>query len=137
MKANTKRIVALVALVAVVLLALLGYNMMKKPASAPAESGSAGVSGEFTGTGKGMGDVSVTLTLTDGVITGCTAVGEGETQGIGDVALKQLSEEIAATGSIAVDGVTGATITSTAVKEAAAAALTAAGLDPELSLIHI
>lgn len=36
MKANTKRIVALVALVAVVLLALLGYNMMKKPASAPA-----------------------------------------------------------------------------------------------------
>lgn len=31
MKANTKRIVALVALVAVVLLALLGYNMMKKP----------------------------------------------------------------------------------------------------------
>lgn len=131
MKANTKRIVALVALVAVVLLALLGYNMMKKPASAPAESGSAGVSGEFTGTGKGMGDVSVTLTLTDGVITGCSAVGEGETQGIGDVALKQLSEEIAATGSIAVDGVTGATITSTAVKEAAAAALTAAGLDPE------
>lgn len=131
MKANTKRIVALVALVAVVLLALLGYNMMKKPASAPAESGSAGVSGEFTGAGKGMGDVTVTLTLTDGAITGCTAEGEGETQGIGDVAMKQLSEEIAATGSIAVDDVSGATITSTAVKEAAAAALTAAGLDPE------
>ena len=132
MKANTKRIVAVVALVAVVLLALLGYNMMKKPASAPAESGSTGgVTGEFTGEAKGMGDVSVTLTLTDGAITGCTAVGEGETQGIGDVALKQLSEDIAATGSIAVDGVTGATITSNAVKEAAAAALTAAGLDPE------
>ena len=45
----------------------------------------------------------------------------------------------------AVDGVSGATITSTAIKEAAAAALTAAGLNPDdyktavenRSLIHI
>ena len=39
--------------------------------------------------------------------------------------------EIAESGSIAVDGVSGATITSTAIKEAAAAALTAAGLNPD------
>ena len=38
---------------------------------------------------------------------------------------------IAESGSIAVDGVSGATITSTAIKEAAAAALTAAGLNPD------
>mgnify|MGYP001283688746 FL=1 len=38
---------------------------------------------------------------------------------------------IAENGSIAVDGVSGATITSTAIKEAAAAALTAAGLNPD------
>ena len=41
--------------------------------------------------------------------------------------------EIAESGSIAVDGVSGATITSTAIKEAAAAALTAAGLNPDRS----
>ena len=39
--------------------------------------------------------------------------------------------EIAESGSIAVDGVSGATVTSTAIKEAAAAALTAAGLNPD------
>ena len=39
--------------------------------------------------------------------------------------------KIAESGSIAVDGVSGATATSTAIQEAAAAALTAAGLNPE------
>ena len=39
--------------------------------------------------------------------------------------------KIAESGSIAVDGVSGATATSTAIKEAAAAALTAAGLNPD------
>ena len=39
--------------------------------------------------------------------------------------------EIAESGSIAVDGVSTATITSNAIKEAAAAAITAAGLKPE------
>ena len=93
---------------------------------------SAGVSGDFTGTAKGMGgDVTVTLTLTDSKITGCTAEGADETQGIGTLALDQLPGQIAETGSIAVDGVTGATITSDAIKEAAAAALTAAGLNPD------
>ena len=39
--------------------------------------------------------------------------------------------KIAESGSIAVDGVSGATATSTAIKEAAAAALTSAGLNPD------
>ena len=93
---------------------------------------SAGVSGDFTGTAKGMGgDVTVTLTLTDGKITGCTAEGADETEGVGSKAIEQLPGEIAESGSIEVDGVSGATITSNAIKEAAAAAITAAGLKPE------
>ena len=91
-----------------------------------------GVSGDFTGTAKGMGgDVTVTLTLEDGKITGCTAEGKDETPGIGTLALEQLPAQIAETGSIAVDGVSTATITSDAIKEAAAAALTAAGLNAD------
>ena len=66
-----------------------------------------------------------------GAITGCTAEGKDETQGIGTLALEQLPAQIAETGSIAVDGVSTATITSDAIKEAAAAALTAAGLNAD------
>ena len=105
----------------------MGYGCGSKSASS-----TAGVSGEFTGTAKGMGgDVTVTLTLTDGKITGCTAEGKDETPGIGTMALEQLPGAIAESGSIAVDGVATATITSDAIKEAAAAALVAAGLNAD------
>ena len=54
-----------------------------------------------------------------------------ETKGVGSKAIEQLPAAIAESGSIAVDGVSTATITSNAIKEAAAAAITAAGLKPE------
>ena len=114
---------------AVIAVSLFGYGCGAKSAST---SSDAGVSGDFTGTAKGFGgDVSVTLTLTDSVITGCTAEGKDETEGVGSQAIAKMPGEIAESGSIAVDGVSGATITSTAIKEAAAAALTAAGLNPD------
>ena len=126
-KNQIRKSVAALAMAAVVSVSLLGYGCGSKPASS-----TAGVSGEFTGTAKGMGgDVTVTLTLTDGKITGCTAEGKDETPGIGTMALEQLPGEIAESGSIAVDGVATATITSDAIKEAAAAALAAAGLNAD------
>ena len=90
-----------------------------------------GVSGEFTGTANGMGEVTVTLTLEDGKIVGCTATGANETAGIGSVVIDTFPATVAESGSIAVDAVSGATITSNAFMEAAAAALTAAGLNPD------
>ena len=128
-KAQIKKSVSALAMAAVIAVSLFGYGCGAKPAST---SSDAGVSGDFTGTAKGFGgDVSVTLTLTDGAITGCTAEGKEETQGVGSEAIAKMPGEIAESGSIAVDGVSGATITSTAIKEAAAAALTAAGLNPD------
>ena len=128
-KARIKKSVSALAMAAVIAVSLFGYGCGAKPAST---SSDAGVSGDFTGTAKGFGgDVSVTLTLTDGAITGCTAEGKDETQGVGSEAIAKMPGEIAESGSIAVDGVSGATITSTAIKEAAAAALTAAGLNPD------
>ena len=122
-----KQRIAALAMAAVVAVSLLGYGCGSKSAST-----AGGVSGDFTGTAKGMGgDVTVTLTLEDGKITGCTAEGKDETPGIGTLALEQLPAQIAETGSIAVDGVSTATITSNAIKEAAAAALTAAGLNAD------
>ena len=128
-KAQIKKSVSALAMAAVIAVSLFGYGCGAKPAST---SSDAGVSGDFTGTAKGFGgDVSVTLTLTDGAITGCTAEGKEETQGVGSEAIAKMPGEIAESGSIAVDGVSGATVTSTAIKEAAAAALTAAGLNPD------
>ena len=128
-KAQIKKSVSALAMAAVIAVSLFGYGCGAKSAST---SSDAGVSGDFTGTAKGFGgDVSVTLTLTDGAITGCTAEGKEETQGVGSEAIAKMPGEIAESGSIAVDGVSGATITSTAIKEAAAAALTAAGLNPD------
>ena len=128
-KAQIKKSVSALAMAAVIAVSLFGYGCGAKPAST---SSDAGVSGDFTGTAKGFGgDVSVTLTLTDGAITGCTAEGKDETQGVGSEAIAKMPGEIAETGSIAVDGVSTATITSNAIKEAAAAALTAAGLNAD------
>ncbi len=91
-----------------------------------------GVSGDFTGTAQGLGgDVVVTLTLKDGKIVGCTATGDKETEGIGSKVIDSFPAIVAESGSIAVDAISGATVTSDAFVAAAEAALTEAGLNPE------
>ena len=99
--------------------------------SASSTSAASGVSGSFTGTAKGMGEVSVTLTLTDNVITDCTAKGDEETPGIGSVVIEQFPGEVVEGNTINLDSISGATITSNAFVEAAKAALTEAGLNPD------
>lgn len=99
--------------------------------SASSTSAAGGVSGSFTGMAKGMGDVSVTLTLTDNVITDCTAKGDEETSGIGSVVIEQFPGEVVEGNTINLDSISGATITSNAFVEAAKAALTEAGLNPD------
>ena len=109
--------------------AMMVLSLAACSSSKPAASG---VSGTFTGTAKGMGgDVTVTLTLENSVITNCTAEGEKETAGIGIPALETVADEIKTANSINVDTVSGATVTSSAIIEAASAALTSAGLNPE------
>ena len=100
-KAQIKKSVSALAMAAVIAVSLFGYGCGAKSAST---SSDAGVSGDFTGTAKGFGgDVSVTLTLTDGAITGCTAEGKDETEGVGSQAIAKMPGEIAESGSIAVD----------------------------------
>ena len=99
--------------------------------SASSTSAAGGVSGSFTGTAKGMGEVSVTLTLTDNVITDCTAKGDEETSGIGSVVIEQFPGEVVEGNTVNLDSISGATITSNAFVEAAKAALTEAGLNPD------
>ncbi len=85
-----------------------------------------------TGTAKGFGgDVTVTLTVTDGVITEAKAEGADETPGVGTPALEQLPAAMVAGNTVNVDIVSGATFTSNGVIEAAKLALTAAGVNPD------
>nr|MBR4280460.1 flavocytochrome c [Clostridia bacterium] len=87
---------------------------------------------EVTGTAKGFGgDVTVTLTIENGVITAAKAEGANETPGVGTPALEKLPAAMVAGNTVNVDVVAGATWTSKGVIEAAKAALTAAGLNPE------
>ena len=84
----------------------------------------AATGGTFTGKAKGFGgEVTATITVVDGKITACKLEGPGETPAIGGAALPTLETQVTAAGSAAIDGVAGATLTSTAVKEAVAAAL--------------
>ena len=85
-----------------------------------------------TGTAKGFGgDVTVTVTLEGGVITVMTAEGANETPGIGTPALESIPAAMVAGNTVNVDVMSGATFTSNGVIEAAKAALTAAGVNPD------
>ena len=89
-KNQIKKILLAVAMVVVVAAGLLVYSSGKTTSM---------------GTAKGFGgDVTVTLTLADGKIIGCTAEGKDETEGVGSTAIDQLPGAIAESGSIAVDG---------------------------------
>ena len=78
----------------------------------------------LTGTGKGFGgDVTVTLTMDGDKIVAASIEGKDETPAVGGAALEELEKQIVEAGSDEIDGVSGATITSTGVKEAVKAAL--------------
>ena len=80
------------------------------------------------------GEVSVTLQFAGDDIVSAEIVGELETESIGQAAIPTLAEQVVAADSAEIEGVTGATFTSQAVKDAVAAAIleknggTAAGI---------
>lgn len=86
----------------------------------------------LTGTAQGFGgDVTVTVEVTDGVITSIAAAGASETEAIGgaaittiNAALAQLVGKAPADANLSVDTVSGATVTSDAVRIALSIAVT-------------
>ena len=84
----------------------------------------------YTGTAQGIGEVSVTLTVEDGKITAAEVVGENETKGIGyePCADGTFADAIVAAQGVDFDSISGATVTSNAVKDATKKAMAAAGL---------
>lgn len=97
------------------------------------ETSSSVAAGVYTGTEKGFGgDVTVEVTVSeDGSISAITVDASNETPDIGGAAGPKVGESIVESQSLAVDTVTGATVTSTAVITAVTNALTEAGVDVE------
>ncbi len=96
----------------------------KTASNAPETTAATPAAETLTGSAEGFGgEVTVTLTKSGDTITDCKVVGDAETDGIGKAALDALGEQIVAANGFEIDGVAGATVTSKAVKKAAAAAL--------------
>ena len=106
------------------LLSLAACAPKGTPAASPTPSAAAPVVITKTAQGYG-GEVSVTVTFTDGKITAVEAVGDKETANIGGGALTELPAKFVAANSADIDGVAGATVTSDALKSAVADAIAA------------
>ena len=90
--------------------------------STTASSGAAGTytPGTYTGTAEGISStVKVTMTFSDSAVTDVVVDTSGETASFGAAAADELREQLLAAGSAEIDGVSGSTITSDAVKKAA------------------
>ncbi len=88
------------------------------------------ISGTYEGTASGYGgDVTVSVELNQGQITDIVVTDAKETYGIGQHALDELPSQIVDTQNVAVDSISGATISSNAVKTAVSNALETAGED--------
>lgn len=101
-------------------------------ASAEALEESAYVPGTYTATAAGLkGDVVVEVTFSEDAIESVEVKEHSETDGIGSLAVDSLPGEIVETQSLAIDGVSGATMTSNAIFAAVEDCVVQAGGDVE------
>ena len=79
--------------------------------------------GTYTGTATGIGEVKVTMTFSETAITDVVIDASNETESIGGVAAPTLKDVLMAAQSTEIDNISGATITTNAVKKAAASCI--------------
>lgn len=79
--------------------------------------------GTYTGTATGIGEVKVTMTFSETAITEVVIDASNETESIGGVAAPTLQDAIMAAQNAEIDNVSGATVTTNAVKKAAASCI--------------
>ena len=115
------KIAAAAAMSGVTAGALAACNAASGSASTSA-SGAAGtyIPGTYEGTAEGISStVKVTMTFSESAVTDVVVDTSGETASFGAAAADELREQLLATGSAEIDGVSGSTITSDAVMKAA------------------
>ena len=89
--------------------------------------------GTYTGVSENgrNGSVTVEVTLSDSKIESVVVGENSETAGVADPAIEKIPQRIVESQSVAVDTVSGATITSNAIIEAVSNAIKESGTDPE------
>ena len=120
-------LILVLALIAVLIVNIVVSRDLPSPGMKKASKDAVTVTG--TAPGK-EGDVTVEITADKDNIYSVAVTGQNETPGIGSLAVEQLPAAIVEANSLAVDSVSSATVTSEAIKSAAAAALESAGFDP-------
>lgn len=118
-------------LLALILCMVLGIGLFTSCSSqqidAPSQEGLYNV-GTYTGTGKGInGDVLLDVTFSADAITDIAVKEHNETKGISDPAFEKIPTAIIENQSLQIDTVSGCTISSNAILEAVADAVTQAG----------
>ena len=116
------KIAAAAAMSGVTAGALAACNTASSSSAAPAASGAAGtyIPGTYEGTAEGISStVKVTMTFSDSAVTDVVVDTSGETASYGAAAAEELKNQLLNAGSDEIDGVSGSTITSDAVKKAA------------------
>ena len=129
-KVGLAAIAAIICVVLVVLCFVVDRSLNKASVSGIGSKEIPANAVTVTGSAQGMnGPVELEVTATDNAVYAIKVLSHSETQGIGTVALSQLPPEIYETQSLNVEVVSGATITSTAIKSAIINAFEKAGLD--------
>ena len=116
------KIAAAAAMSGVTAGALAACNAASSSSAAPAASSAAGtyIPGTYEGTAEGISStVKVTMTFSDSAVTDVVVDTSGETASYGAAAAEELKNQLLNAGSDEIDGVSGSTITSDAVKKAA------------------
>lgn len=119
------RVAAMTAMSATTAAALAACQNSSETAASSAASGNAGIytPGTYTATETGMGTVTVTMTFSDSAITEVKVDTSKETIDVAVNSAEEFQEALMAAQSAEIDGVSGASITSKAVKKAAASCI--------------
>ena len=119
------RVAAMTAMSATTAAALAACQNSGEAAASSAASGNAGIytPGTYTATETGMGTVTVTMTFSDSAITEVKVDTSKETIDVAVNSAEEFKEALMAAQSAEIDGVSGASITSKAVKKAAASCI--------------
>ena len=114
------KIAAAAAMSGVTASALLPATLQAPPPPLPPVQQAATPPGTYTGTAEGISStVKVTMTFSDSAVTDVVVDTSGETASYGAAAAEELKNQLLNVGSDEIDGVSGSTITSDAVKKAA------------------
>lgn len=121
-------------LVLIILMSLLSTMLLgcqqEKPATAPEVNKGLYNAGTYTAEADGMGGkIKISVTVDKDRITEVKILENSETKGIADAAIDKIPSAIVENQTLAVDAVTGATITSNAILKAVETALKEAGAD--------